>query len=82
MKMPIDNGSVAVSASRFSCSFVKKEIRYTTYPSWVQAAPGLFDSAKVEVEERLCVRPTTLCLKVDWVKQTSLKAGPANVASL
>ena len=42
------------------------------------------NTPKVEVEAKLGIRPTTLCLPVNWatLTQTSRKAGPANVASL
>ena len=51
-------------------------LRDTLAPSWVQAVPGLLDAAKVEVGANLGVRPTTPSLTVDWVTQTSRKAGP------
>ena len=47
--------------------------------SWSQAVPGhtwtYLNTAKVEVENKLGIRPTTLWLRVNWATQTSRKAG-------
>ena len=52
-------------------------------PSWFKQHLDYLNTAKalkVEIEDKLGVRTTTLWMTVDWVTQTSRKAGPANVS--